>query len=57
MDEVTLLLNVRGETISVYARRAAAEEKAAKFNADPFIAPGEADPDAPYSVTTWMVTP
>jgi len=54
--EVTLLLTASGAVVSIYESADAARAKRDAYNADPFVAPGEPDLDAPYSVETWMVT-
>lgn len=56
METVTMLLNARGEVVSVYADASDAEAKRDKFNADPFVEPGTADADAPYTTETWRVS-
>jgi hypothetical protein len=55
MPTVYLLLSADGRVTCVYANRADAEAERDKFNSDPFINPGRADLDAPYSVEAWTV--
>lgn len=55
-DTVFILLNTHGRICSVNANQADAEAKRDKFNADPFLASEESDPDAPYTVESWTVT-
>jgi hypothetical protein len=55
-EQVALVLTVDGRVASIWASKEAAEAHAAKYNADPFMALGEPDPDAPYSVQVWRVT-
>jgi hypothetical protein len=52
---VALLLNARGKVCSVHADAEDARGVAARYNADPFVGAGEPDPDAPYTVETWVV--
>lgn len=54
---VHLLLTATGKVVRVYSAQADAERTMLRFNADPWIAEGQPDPDAPYSVETWAVKP
>ncbi len=56
MKTVHPLLKVDGRPVSIYETLAAAEAKRNQYNADPFMAPGVADTDAPYTVETWIVS-
>lgn len=55
METVHLLNRKDGRTVIVFASLEAAEQRRDTLNADPFIAPGEPDTDAPYSVESWSV--
>lgn len=54
-ETVTFLLRRGGHVVSVYSKEADARARMEKFNADPFLAPGHPDPDAPYSIARWHV--
>lgn len=54
-QHVTLLLTQWGQVSSVWASREEAAAKAKQLNDDPFVAPGEPDQDAPYSVEEMVV--
>lgn len=53
---VAMLLNKDGRAVSVWAAREEAEERARRYNADPFVEPGTTDPDAPYTVEVWALS-
>jgi hypothetical protein len=55
VDTVTLLVGKQTGVVAAYAVEAEASAKAEEHNADPFLAPGEPDPDAPYKVATFRV--
>ncbi len=55
MVVVHLLLTSRETVVSVYEDEAEANATADRFNADPFIEPGNPDTDAPYRVESWVV--
>lgn len=57
MKTVALLQTCKGAVIAVYASTEEAEARRDRYNADPFIEPGNPDTDAPYSVEEWCVTP
>lgn len=53
--KVSLLLSASGQVRGVYESEADAKAQFEKYNADPFIEEGTPDPDAPYSIETWVV--
>lgn len=55
MQTVTLLVTRNGTPVSVFATPAQAQERADRYNVDPYIDSETPDPDAPYSVQTWGV--
>ena len=57
MSEVHLLMGKSRTVVSVYASEKDAQAKCDRYNADPFIAPEQPDPDAPYTVETRTVQP
>ncbi len=54
---VAILVNRHKHMVRVYSAQEDAEAKRDEYNADPFVAPGEPDPDAPYAVEVWEVQP
>lgn len=52
-----MLLTCRGTPVALYEAAADALATRDRFNLDPFVEPGKPDPDAPYSVELWSVTP
>ncbi len=54
-NAATLLKTANGDVISIYADEADAIAKRDAFNSNPTLDDGEADPDAPYTVETWVV--
>ncbi len=55
MTIVTMLLTREGKPVSVYSDPQEAITRRDELNADPFIAEGQPDRDAPYSVEDWSV--
>lgn len=53
--QVFLLVGKVTGTVSVYGSLEEAEARRDKFNADPWIEPGNPDQDAPYVVEAWTV--
>lgn len=53
--QVFLLVGKQTGTVSVWASKEDAEARRDKFNADPWVEPGNPDQDAPYEVQAWNV--
>lgn len=53
---VYVLRGVQTGKVSIWAVKEDADARRDKFNADPFLDDGQADPDAPYTVEAWVVS-
>lgn len=52
MNEIHLLIGKTTGVIGAYYNKANVEAKRDRYNADPFLEPGQPDPDAPYVVVS-----
>lgn len=55
MALIAVLLDAEGRLLSLYERAEDARERCDRYNAEPFVADGEHDLCAPYSVELWAV--
>jgi hypothetical protein len=53
LSRVTVVMTARGHISAIYADPAEAAKQVQAFNADPFLEPGQPDPDAPYEAVEW----
>lgn len=51
---VYVLFSASHHMTSIYESQEAAEATRDRYNTDPFVAPGEPDQDAPYTVEAWQ---
>jgi hypothetical protein len=52
---VWVLKTAHNQMVSLYADQPSADAKRDRWNTDPFLSPGEPDPDAPYVVERWRI--
>lgn len=55
-DCVYVLFTCERHMVSIFTSKERAEATRNRYNADPFLAHGEPDRDAPYTVECWAVS-